>query len=336
MKIVVVGSGIAGATAARLLTDAGHRVEVFETREHLAGNCHDKWQDGVMVHQYGPHSFHTDKQPVWEFVNRFAEFRETGFEVVANTRRGLIPIPFNDVSAERVGNLSPEEIRDLLFVDYSEKHWGVPWAEIPGSITGRVPERRAGRDCRYHLDRWQGMPAEGFTKLFESMFRGIPVHLGCGAEDWRRVPADHVVFTGSIDDFFHRKLGRLEYRSLEFEYSLEPKRAHFQINECNRENAWTRAVDHSHWLDQDVARTVIGREYPCEWDGTNTRFYPKPFGGNPARYRRYRDLAATLRDVTFVGRLATYKYLDMDDVVAQVMTKLAPLTRYPQLAPPGP
>jgi len=324
MKIAVVGAGLAGAVAARLLADVGHRVEIFESRPHIGGNCYDAWQDGVLVHQYGPHCFHTDKAEVWEFVNRFAAFRPTGFEVMANTRLGLIPIPFNDVSAEMVGDLSPEEIRELLFVDYSEKHWGIPWTEIPKSITGRVPQRRIGRDCRYHLDRWQGVPEEGFTRMFETMLEGIPVHLGCGEEEWRKAAAvaDHVIFTGSIDDYFGGVLGRLEYRSLRFDYAIEAKREHFQINECNRQNPWTRAVDHSHWLDQQVERTVIAREYPCEWDGRNVRFYPKPFGGNPELFRRYWQMAEAERNLTFLGRLATYKYLDMDDVVAQVMVKL--------------
>lgn len=154
------------------------------------------------------------------------------------------------------------------------------------------------------------------------MLEGIPVHLNATEEEWRKAQADHVVFTGSIDDYFSKALGVLEYRSLDFQYTLEAKRQHFQINECNRENAWTRAVDHSHWLDQDVEQTVIGREIPCEWDGTNTRFYPKPFGGNPEKFLKYWEAAKAERGVTFLGRLATYKYLDMDDVVAQVMTKL--------------
>jgi UDP-galactopyranose mutase len=322
MKVVVVGAGLAGAVAARLLTDAGHRVEVFESREHIGGNCQDAWQDGILVQQYGPHCFHTDKEEVWEFVNRFSRFRTLEYKVVANTRLGVIPIPFNDISAEIAGDLSPEEIRDLIFVDYSEKHWGVPWPEIPRSITSRVPQRRVGRDCRYHLDRWQGVPGEGFTRMFESMLEGIPVHLGCEENAWRKLPADHIVFTGSIDDYFGNAFGRLEYRSLRFEYALEPKRKHLQINECNRVNPWTRSVDHSHWLDQQVEQTVMAREFPCEWDGTNTRFYPKPFGGNPERFQKYWQAAKAQPNVTFLGRLATYKYLDMDDVVAQVMVKL--------------
>lgn len=322
MKIVVVGAGLAGAVAARLLADAGHRVEVFETRGHIGGNCRDAWQDGVLVHQYGPHCFHTDKAEVWRFVNRFSRFRPLDYRVVANTNRGLIPIPFNDVSAEIVGDLGPEEIRDLVFRDYSEKHWGVPWDEIPLSITGRLPHRREGRDCRYHLDRWQGVPGEGFTRMFEAMLEGIPVQTGCGERDWRKAAADHMVFTGSIDDYFDGACGRLEYRSLRFEHAVASRREHIQINECNRVNLWTRSVDHSHWLDQKVERTVVTREFPCEWDGTNERCYPKAFGGNPEKFREYRAAAESLQNVTFAGRLATYRYLDMDDVVAQVAVKL--------------
>lgn len=322
MKITVVGAGMAGAVAARILADRGHRVEVFETRPHTGGNCHDAWQHGILVHQYGPHGFHTDKHYVWDFVTRFANFRSTAFEVVANTLLGVIPIPFNDVSAALMGNLSPEEIRDLLFVDYSEKHWGIPWSQIPASITSRVPQRRSGRDCRYHLDRWQGVPEHGYHEWFSALLDGITVHLNCAQEEWRRHRADHLVFTGSVDDYFGRWLGTLEYRSLEFDYEIAPKRQEFQINECNRINPWTRSVDHSHWLDQQAPLTVIGKERPTEWDGTNIRYYPKPFGVNPGLYQQYRDAARAEPNTTFVGRLATYKYIDMDDVIAQVMRAL--------------
>lgn len=322
MKVVVVGSGMGGATAAVLFRDAGHLVEVFETREHIGGNCYDKWQDGIMLHPYGPHGFHTSNQGVWDFLNRFTEFRETALEVVANTPRGTVPVPFNDVSAEIVGDLTSDEIRDLIFVSYSEKHWGIPWAEIPRSITSRVPQRRHSRDCRYSTDRWQGIPTEGYTRMFEEMLQGITVHLGCEQNAWRNARWDHLVFTGSIDDYYQAKLGSLEYRSLDFEYRREPKRREFQINECNQVNQWTRSVDHSHWLNQNVRETLVGYEYPCEWTPEKTRFYPKPYGKNPDLYKRYRDLAVSENNVSFVGRLATYKYLDMDDTVAQVMAKI--------------
>lgn len=323
MKITVVGAGLAGAVAARILHDRGHQVTVFESREHIGGNCHDSWRNGILVHDYGPHGFHTDNEEVWNFVNRFANFHPTPLRVSANTELGLIPVPFNDLSAEIVGDLSPEEIRELIFVAYSEKHWGIPWEQIPASITSRVPQRRRSRDCRYHLDKWQGTPEKGYAAMFSAMLEGIPVHLGCNEEEWRRQRCDRMVFTGSIDDYFGRKLGLLEYRSLNFEYVNAPKRDVFQLNECNRMNSWTRSVDHSHWLDQEVENTVIAYEYPVEWNGSNTRFYPKPFGANPELYRKYREAAKSETDVVFVGRLATYKYLDMDDTVAQVMLRLS-------------
>jgi UDP-galactopyranose mutase len=326
MKVAVVGAGLAGATAAVLLREAGHWVEVFETRTHLGGNCYDEWDRGVLVHRYGPHGFHTSNEQVWSFLNRFTRFHPVALRVEGHTSRGIIPLPFNDVSAGIVGDLSPEEIRDLVFRDYSEKHWGIPWEEVPRSISTRLPERRRSEDCRYHLDPWQGVPAEGYTRMFEAMLDGLPLHLGCMADAWRKHRWDHVIFTGSIDDYFGTRHGRLEYRSLEFRYEEEAKRRHFQLNECNRVNRWTRSVDHSHWLDQELERTVVGYEFPCEWEPGRVRMYPKPFGDNPERYRRYREMAEAEMDVTFVGRLATYKYLDMDDVVAQVMTKI-PLFR---------
>lgn len=322
MKITIVGAGLAGVTAAVILRDAGHAVEVFESRDHVGGNCFDEWINGVLVHRYGPHGFHTDNETVWNFLNRFTEFRPTALEVVANTPLGVIPVPFNDVSAGLIGDLSPEHIRDLIFRAYSEKHWGIPWEEVPRSISTRLPERRRSTDCRYHLDRWQGVPADGYTCMFEHMLDGVPCHLGCSPDEWRRFPSDHVVFTGSIDEYFGNTHGRLEYRSLDFRYESEPKRRYFQVNECNHQNPWTRSVDHSHWLGQQVENTVVGYEHPCEWEPGRVRMYPKAFGPNPERYKLYREAASGERNVTFVGRLATYKYLDMDDVIAQVMTKL--------------
>jgi len=158
--------------------------------------------------------------------------------------------------------------------------------------------------------------------MFEAMFEGIPVHLQCEPDAWRHQEWDHLVFTGSIDEYFKDRFGVLEYRSLDFDYRRMPKRKEFQINECNKTNSWTRSVDHSHWFDNSSELTWLSFEYPCEWTPEKVRFYPKPFGKNPLLYARYRELAKLEKNVTFVGRLATYKYLDMDDTVAQVMSKI--------------
>lgn len=324
MRIAIIGAGLAGSTAAALLKEGGYQVEIFEQRPHIGGNCYDEWDRGILVHRFGPHGFHTDKEEVWEFVNRFSPFCPTPLLVTANTALGKIPIPFNDVSAGIVGDLAPEEIRDLIFRAYSEKHWGIPWKEVPQAITARVPQRRRSSDCRYHLDRWQGVPELGYTQMFAAMLEGIPCHLGTARNEWRDFLFDHVIYTGSIDEYYHCCFGGLEYRSLEFRYEEAPRRKEFQLNECNHHNPWTRSVDHSHWLAQEVQRTIIGYEFPCEWQEGLVRMYPKPFGENPERYRQYKRLADAERNVTFLGRLATYKYLDMDDVIAQVMVKLRP------------
>jgi UDP-galactopyranose mutase len=200
-----------------------------------------------------------------------------------------------------------------------------PFAAERNVVVTLSAARRRSDDCRYHLDPWQGSPAEGYTKMFGAMLGGMPLRLERTADAWRKHRWDHLVFTGSIADYFGTRLGRQEYR-LDFRVEEEAKRLHFQLNEHNRVNPWTRSVDHSHWLDQDVERTVAGYEFPCEWEPGRVRMYPKSFGENPERYRRYRQMAEAEREVTFVGRLATYKYLDMDDVVAQVMTKI-PLRR---------
>lgn len=313
---------MAGSVASSILRAKGHSVEVFETRRHIGGNCYDEYMDDVLVHKYGPHGFHTNNGEVWTFVNRFSEFNDVSFRVWGNTRLGMIPIPFNKRAAELVGPLSPSEIRDLVFVDYSEKHWGIPWEQVPTSITSRVRTVRNSYEDRYHEDTWQGIPVNGYTALFAAMLDGTPVHLDCHPLAWKRFRWDHVVFTGSIDSYYDHCYGPLEYRSLEFEYIKAPPRAEDQINECNKINAWTRSIDHSHWLRQNVKTTILSYEYPCEYSGTNTPFYPKPFGPSPDRFREYWQRAKKERDVSFLGRLATYKYMDMDDTIAQVMCKL--------------
>jgi UDP-galactopyranose mutase len=161
--------------------------------------------------------------------------------------------------------------------------------------------------------------------MFSAMLEGKSVHVGCKENEWRRFKWDHVVFTGSIDTYYALCYGALPYRSLRFEYASSTPRREIQINECNSWNPWTRSVDHSHWLRQKVGKTVISREYPCEFDGSNERFYPKPWDDALAQYARYARLAERDSQVTFVGRLGTYRYLDMDKTVAQTLATVSRL-----------
>ena len=322
MKSVVVGCGISGITAAILLKEKGYDVEIFDTRHHIGGNCYDKKIEGVMVHQYGPHGFHTNNEKVWKFLNKYSKFNDVCLRVVGNTADGLIPLPYSPASEKIIGSKTPEQLKELIFKDYSEKMWGIPWDKFPKSISGRVPTKRDDPSLCFHLDKYQGIPENGYTSMFNNMTQSIKVNLGCDPQEYKKQKYDLLIYTGKVDDYFNYKYGWLEYRSLKIQFETAQKRPDiFQLNECNKK-PWTRSVDHSHWHKQDVAQTVISREYPCEHTKNNIPFYPKPFGNNQEKYKKYKKIADTLTNVIFVGRLATYKYLDMDDAVAQVFSKL--------------
>lgn len=319
-KAIIVGAGLAGSVAATLLKSAGYDVEIFEKRTHLGGNCYDKFIEGVCVHKYGPHGFHTDNKQVWDFLNQFTKFNNVSLRVQADTAEGRIPIPFNKAAMKIVGEKTPEEIRALIFVDYSEKMWGLKWKEIPKSITGRLPTTRESFDDRYHLDKYQGIPINGYTEMFKNMLDGITVHTGTSNKDWRHRNYDALVYTGKIDEYFNYTFGQLGYRSLRFEQFSAPKRNIMQLNQCNKK-PWTRDIDHSHWLGQNVERSIFTREYPIEHNKTNVPFYPKNFGVDREACSKYQKINKK-NNVIFLGRLATYKYMDMDDCVAQVLQRL--------------
>jgi UDP-galactopyranose mutase len=328
MKIAITGAGLSGATAAALLKRAGHEVEVFECRPHIGGNCHDSLVGEVTVHTYGPHILHTNDAGVWAFLSRYTDWYEYAHKVVADTSLGRIPIPWSLESASAAGrDLTDEEVRDLIFVDYSEKQWGLPFSQLPDAIRNRVPLRRNNRDTRYFTDKFQGQPAAGYSSMFARMLEGVTVHLGVDASLWRERSqrADLHIYTGKIDDYFDYCYGPLPYRSLRFEHLRSRERLpHATINQCNR-LPWTRIYDHAWFLGQQPEETIITREYPLAHDGENEPFYPVPFGTGRETYLRYRSLARSLPRTVFLGRLATYSYLDMWMAVAQAITVLRDL-----------
>jgi len=333
MKINIIGCGLSGVTAAIRLKEKGHDVEIFETRDHIAGNCYDHKTDGVTVHEYGSHIFHTSNEKVWEFLNRYTKFNDYSHKVRANTKEGRLSIPFSKKTEEELGrDLDPEEIKDLLFKEYSERHWGIPWEELPKSISGRVPNKRDNYDDRYFTDKYQGIPEQGYTKMFEAMLDGIKVNLGVEYDAWKNLKGDLMIWTGKISQYFDMHYGHLPYRSLRFEHTKtkrDPNEFSYElgavINECNTK-PFNRTMDSAVYLNEKPQHTILTRDYPEEYvQGQNEPIYPKTFGEGPDLYQKYRELSKTKKDVIFLGRLATYKYLDMHQAVGaalQVINKV--------------
>lgn len=340
---VIVGAGLSGATAAALLTEAGYQVEVFETRLHIAGNCYDHEQHGLLVHRYGPHVFHTSNPEVRDFVKKYADWQDTRMEVTAeiiiNGRALRVPVPFNIDSREIVEKaigcslVSPtldQFVRNHIFRTYSEKMWGMPFDRIPRSITNRVKTYRDSRFAGYHENDFVAIPVGGYTKFIETMLSGATVHTGCGADDWRE-PASKatlVVYTGSPDAFWNYQYGRLDYRSIRF-HQHEGRRTDFQqLNHCNTQPHYariTRTIDYANLLHQQGDRTVTVNEEPVAYDPEDPDLQPMypmlAFGENTDRFNRYKELTAACcpTNVLFTGRLARYAYQDMDVAVTMAM-----------------
>ena len=314
-----MGAGISGLTSAVLLKKKGYNVEVFETRHHIGGLCHDFLQNGLVFQHHGPHIFHTSDLETWEFVGRFAGFYPFDHVVMARTEIGMFPIPFNRKSAEIVGDLSVERIRDLVFREYSEKQWCTSWSELPDSITKRVPPKRDSYDCRYTLDEWQGVPTGGFGRMFECMADGLKIHLSVDKDAWCSCEADLVVYTGRLDEYFDCSLGELEYRSARFVHRREPVRKFPIINECMHEVPWTRSTDHSHWNGAaGMSKTTVTYEYPCDVDHGEP-LYPVPFGPSVELAKSYREMAMAEKNTKFIGRMAEHAYVDMHVAVKKAL-----------------
>lgn len=331
MKVKIIGCGLSGATAAVLLKDLGYNVEIFESRDHIGGNCYDFKIDDILVHKYGAHIFHTNDDQVWNFLNRFTKFNNYVHKVRANTELGTISIPYNKTTSKQIGReLEPKEIQDLIFRKYSERHWGISWDKLPRSIKSRVTEKRDNFDERYFTDKYQGIPCKGYTHLFQNMLDGIKINLGISSNESKKIIAnsdyDLLIYTGKIDEFFNYEFGRLEYRSLRFEHFKKSSNNLFSwekgavINECNDKD-YNRTVDNAVFLNQNLSYSIFTRDFPEEHDEKNVPIYPKNFGHNTMLFEKYNKLKRNNKKVLFLGRLATYKYLDMWMAVKQVFKK---------------
>src|SRR5688572_21845247 len=353
--VVVVGAGFAGSVVAeRLASQLGRRVLVLDRRDHVGGNAYDEPDDaGILIHRYGPHIFHTNSPDIFDYLSGFTEWRPYEHRVLAEVRGQLVPIPINRTTVNRLFGLGlrydaaverfyasraergerarpsdevvvqgvGRELYELLFRGYTRKQWGLAPSQLDASVTARVPAR-TNDDDRYFPDRFQAMPAAGYTRMFDRLLEHPLIEVRT-AVDFHDVEDEldygQLVYTGPIDAYFDYRFGRLPYRSLRFEFetlSMARFQATGTVNYPDESVPFTRITEFKHLTGQAHAATTLVREFPTvEGDP----YYPIPRPDNRALYERYAALAAATPGVEFVGRLATYKYYNMDQVVGQAL-----------------
>ena len=359
---LVVGAGLFGTVFSHEAKERGKKVLVIDKRPQIAGNVYTEDVEGIHVHKYGAHIFHTNLKHVWDYVNRFATFNRFTNSPVANYHGELYSLPFNMYTFNKMwGVVTPQEaaakieeqrkaagitnpknleeqaislvgtdIYEKLIKGYTEKQWGRPCTELPAFIIKRLPVRLTF-DNNYFNALYQGIPTGGYTKMVANMLSGIEVRLNVDyLENKEELDglADHVIYTGPIDAYFHYDLGPLEYRSVRFEtevLDMPNFQGNAAVNYTDRETPWTRIIEHK-WFEfgkdeegNDLPKTVISREYSSEWKVGDEPYYPVNDEKNGELYQKYRALADQEKKVTFGGRLGEYKYYDMDAVIASAL-----------------
>ena len=325
MTVKIVGCGLSGIVSAVVLKRAGFNVEIFETRNHIGGNCYDSNTLNVTFHNYGPHIFHTNNEEVFGFLSKFTEWTPFELRPKGNTEIGLISLPYSKKTVSEIGrDLPQDEIENIIFKGYSSKQWGIPFEEIPKTITGRIP---VTKDCDdptwFEGQKYQCIPKHGYTRMMEAMLDGIRVSMGVNPNEWRNHESDVTIYTGKIDEYFDFCYGELPYRTLDFVHEANSeKREHFIINENMEHVPHTRSYDHSFFTRNFKGNTIITKETPRNATRSDIPFYPIPFGQGQLDYLKYESLAKQEKNTIFIGRLATYKYLDMWVTVKQALSAI--------------
>ena len=351
---LIVGAGFAGSVLAeRLARDSNKKILICDKRPHIAGNAYDYYNEhGILIHKYGPHIFHTNSKDVFEYLSRFTPWRQYQHRVLANVDGQLVPIPINlntinqlyglnlnssqlddwfksvaepveqirtseDVVVSKVGR----ELYEKFFRGYTRKQWDLDPSELDAAVTARIPVR-TNRDNRYFTDTYQAMPLHGYTRMFENMLDHPNINILLGT-DYREVkdyiPYKEMIYTGPIDEFFDYRHGKLPYRSLHFEFETHDTPLYQEAPVINYPNdyLYTRVTEFKYLTGQEHRKTTIVSEYPrAEGDP----YYPIPRPENAEIYKKYQTLMEDIKTVHFVGRLATYKYYNMDQVTAQALT----------------
>jgi len=350
---LIVGAGFAGSVLAeRLANERNDRVLLIDRRNHIGGNAYDRYDDeGLLIHQYGPHIFHTNSKQIFDYLSRFTEWRFYEHRVLAEVDGMQVPIPINldtvnklyglnltseqlqdwfAQRAEKIGEIRTSEdvvvstvgreLYEKFFRGYTRKQWGLDPSELDKSVTSRVPTR-TNRDDRYFTDEFQFMPKHGYTRMFEKMVSHPNIHVMTHADydDVKHiVPHRRVIYTGPIDEYFSFQFGKLPYRSLRFEHVTLDKPWHQSVGVVNypQTNDFTRVTEYKHLTGQEHSKTALTYEYPS---AEGDPYYPIPKPENQELFKKYERLALATPDVWFVGRLATYRYYNMDQIVGQAL-----------------
>lgn len=353
---LIVGSGLFGSIFAYEAKKKGKSCLVIDKRDHVAGNIYTKEVEGIQVHWYGAHIFHTSNPEIWQYINQFAEFNRYTNSPIAKYQDEVYNMPFNmntfhalwgvftpkeakqkieeelqDVQIENPKNLEEQAIKlvgktiyEKLVKGYTEKQWGKKATELPPFIIKRLPVRFT-YDNNYFNDRYQGIPIGGYTQIIEKMLEGIPVRLNCdyfAEKEELDALAEKIVFTGPIDQFYAYQFGELEYRSLRFETEIleeENYQGNAVVNYTDYEVPYTRVIEHKHFEFLQGGKTVITREYPDTWTKDKEAYYPINDEKNNSLYEKYAELAKKDSNVIFGGRLGMYKYYDMDKVILEAL-----------------
>ncbi|MCO7177115.1 UDP-galactopyranose mutase [Sporolactobacillus kofuensis] len=359
---LVVGAGLFGSTFAYEAAKRGKRIKVIDKRNHIGGNIYTENIEGINVHKYGAHIFHTNNKEIWDYVNQFAEFNRYTNSPIANYKGEVYNLPFNMNTFNKLwGVLTPDEaiakiteqkehahvdtpqnleeqaislvgtdIYKKLIKGYTEKQWGRKATELPAFIIKRLPVRFT-YDNNYFNDRYQGIPIGGYTQIIKKMLSNdlIDVELGTDfflkKEEYMRT-FPKIIYTGMIDQFFDYKLGTLEYRSLKFETSVldvENYQGNAVVNYTDSETPFTRIIEHKHFEFGKQPKTVVTREYPANWEKGDEPYYPMNDQKNNELFKKYSELAEGLDNIIFGGRLGNYKYYDMHQVIGAAWSLIA-------------
>ncbi len=357
---LIVGAGLFGAVCANELKKQGKKILVIDKRGHIAGNIYTEQIEGINVHEYGAHIFHTSNKDVWQYINKFAEFNNYINSPVARYKNELYNLPFNmntftklwrdvftpDDAKKRIEeekkdgftetpknleeqaiNLVGRTIYEKLIKGYTEKQWGKSCTELPAFIIKRLPVRFTFNN-NYFNDRYQGIPIGGYTKMIEKMLDGVEVKLNCNMLDNKEEflsQAEKVIYTGPIDEYFDFCYGPLEYRSVRFETEVLDKenyQGNAVVNYTSRDEPYTRMIEHKHFEFTECPKTVISKEYSSTWKKGDEPYYPVNDEKNNALYEKYKALGEQQKNIYFGGRLGQYKYYDMDKVIVAAFEML--------------